>query len=109
MTRSATRLRWAKLIDAWKKSGQSARVFGEAHGVSASSVYGWSREFRRKGLEVDSSPEAGFIRLVMKEEEAESTRVEIRWTDGMTVALSGSRALEGLEIALRSVRGRGRA
>lgn len=37
---------WEKLVSAWRTSGESQRVFAEAHGVSASTLAAWARKLR---------------------------------------------------------------
>lgn len=39
---------WARLVEAWERSGQSARVFGEAHGVAPERLPWWRWHLGRK-------------------------------------------------------------
>ncbi|MDC0681556.1 IS66 family insertion sequence element accessory protein TnpA [Sorangium atrum] len=42
---------WRERVARWHKSGQSARVFAEQEGVSAGTLYSWSRRLGMKRSE----------------------------------------------------------
>jgi hypothetical protein len=45
----ATRTDWAKRVEEWKKSGLTAREFGERTGATPKKLYWWSWFLRRQG------------------------------------------------------------
>jgi hypothetical protein len=56
----ATRETWAKRVEAWRGSGESAEVFAEGKGYEGSTLRWWSSQLKR-----DEQPR--FLRLVPKE------------------------------------------
>jgi hypothetical protein len=48
------RAEWLELVQSWKASGQAAHVFAAERGVSAASLYWWSRELKQSASETES-------------------------------------------------------
>lgn len=95
---------WSKLVARWKRSGLSASVFGERHGVAASALFWWSWKLRRDG----PGAEVGLVPVTVIEEdevfESPATRWSMRLPDGTSLEMAGPRSVEGLEAALRALR-----
>ncbi len=47
-------------VSAWKRSGSSAQIYAQEHGVSAASLYAWSRQ--QGGAEGKGTARTGGIR-----------------------------------------------
>ena len=96
---------WSKLVAMWKRSGLSAPVFGAREGVSPRSLYWW----RWKLGKVAAPKTVGLVPVTViddtEEVEALRCRWEIRFPDGMLVEMTGPNSVEGLEVALRMLRG----
>ena len=109
--RSATE--WRKIIERWKRSGQSADTFADKHQLSKRSLTWWRWRLRSHATSPTrpaSRAELTFVPLAMSS--APRSPEEARWVietpAGVRVEMSGAGALvvDGLGIALERVRER---
>ena len=96
----ASRTDWAKRVEEWKKSGLTAREFGDRTGTTPKKLYWWSWSLRRQGKTATGrglvsrtrEPKAtGFLPVVLRGKVTSAapgvsggaaTRVEIGFGDG---------------------------
>jgi len=45
-TTTETSKRWSEIIDRWRRSGMTGRLFAEQEGINVSTLFGWSRKLR---------------------------------------------------------------
>lgn len=66
---------WSKLVTKWKRSGQSASVFGEREGVSARSLYWWRWKLRQD----EAQGGLGLIPVTVVDDPEEGAALRTRW------------------------------
>jgi transposase-like protein len=77
MTRQRNASQWLKLVKSWKRSGETATVFGKKMGLQASALHSWRWRLRKAGLLKDEqktpTPEqAAFVPVRVVSQERES-------------------------------------
>lgn len=100
-----THCEWARLVRKWQRSGQSARAFGEAHGVNPHTLTWW--KWRLGSCSDGVGPPAGAPRLVpvdVVDEGVERARVAVDDGGWELTTASGERlsvrgALTGADLA----------
>ena len=45
-TTTETSKRWREIVDRWRRSGMTGRLFAEQEGINVSTLFGWSRKLR---------------------------------------------------------------
>jgi hypothetical protein len=45
-TTTETAKRWSEIVDRWRRSGMTGRLFAEQEGRNVSTLFGWSRKLR---------------------------------------------------------------
>jgi hypothetical protein len=45
-TTTETAKRWSEIVDRWRRSGMTGRLFAEQEGINVSTLFGWSRKLR---------------------------------------------------------------
>ena len=93
-----SRSTWRDRVVRWHKSGHSARVFAEQEGVSAGTLYSWSRRLGMKRSEYlrrsDAAKLPSFLPLVVASPEATAPSsgapLEIVLPDGAVVRVPPS-------------------
>jgi len=83
-TMSETRAYWRRHVTQWRASGESARRYGEAHGVTEKSLWSWASRFKKEEAGAETAmrwakiePRGQRSRIVMRVGE-----VRISVTDG---------------------------
>lgn len=56
---------WEARVSAWRSSGQSARLFCEKHGLSASTLYQWSSKLGSDLASTTRDSSAKFVEVVV--------------------------------------------
>lgn len=65
MTETTTKAMWAKRVEAWRASGETAEAFAQGKGYKGSALYTWSSRLKQ-------SEQPGFLRLVPKASAAQA-------------------------------------
>ena len=84
---------WSKVLDEWKKSGQSAAAFCRERQLPESKFWFWKREIRRRRATRSSrSPRPMPARMVpvriVQEASRQPSPIELVFSSGMSVRLS---------------------
>ena len=45
-TTTETAKRWSEIVDRWRRSGMTGRLFAEQEGINVSTLFGWSHKLR---------------------------------------------------------------
>ena len=95
-----SRAEWSALVREWKDSGRGAEAFARGRDFSACSLYTW-----RKKLDPPEDDEMALLPLVIDDDAAADadSRWEIYTDRGVMISMAGPRAVEALEVALRTV------
>lgn len=82
MARQRNASQWLKLVRSWKRSGETATVFGKKMGLQASALHSWRWRLRKAGMlkdeqETPTLEQPAFVpvHVVSREVELEPERV----------------------------------
>jgi hypothetical protein len=75
---------WRRLIQLWKNSGLTVRVFCARHHISQPSFYAWRRELQQRDAATTFVP----VRVVTDDQPAPSTPIEILLAGGRSVRIT---------------------
>ena len=100
--RQRSTAQWLKIIEAWQASGLGAEAYARTRDFSASRLYFWKK---RLGVNAQSDGKPAFVSVEVKDEEVltEGGEWHIKTRKGVMVSMSGVGAVQGLEVALRSL------
>jgi hypothetical protein len=59
---------WPARVDAWRASGMSAQEFCKQRGYSATTLYWWSSQLKRAGVDAQRDQRMPLVRVVRKSE-----------------------------------------
>jgi len=105
--RRAKASEWAKRVEAWRASGDSAEGFSEAHGWNARTLKWWARRVRRS--QAGETP-AGFVRLIQRRSEGARTQgsaaIEVVLESGRAIRVARGADLELLRAVVDALEAR---
>ena len=100
-----TAAEWTEIVGRWRASGSSARAFGDAHGLKASTLSWWGAQLGRRKVMPDGAPQEGpgFTRLRVVPGKVASGCIEVHSRSGLWVRVGGVVDPDALASVLRAV------
>jgi hypothetical protein len=91
-----TRMEWARLVRQWQRSGQTAREFGDAHGIRAGTLAWWKWRLSAAPSARESTPRLVPVEVV--DHDTRDGEWELTSASGARLRVRG--ALTGADIRI---------